>query len=229
MSVDPIILRAMQASGCTMDQIIAVVEADAARDEERRASKRANNRERQQRYRNARNALHDVTRVTNCDMGSPLPPPLKDPPDPLKITPPISPLPPIGARAKLTRLGPPEGVSAEQFTAFRQQRKKTLTDHAYTLLCNKLKALAEAGYPPGDMIDLAIERGWETVFEPKGNDNGYKKSTGGDQNGNGLRGSRPNPALDLYRQGLREMEEDARRDQDDHGQGWPALPSPVAH
>jgi hypothetical protein len=62
---------------------------------------------------------------------------------------------------------PPLGVTAEQWQAFRKQRKKPINDRSYTLLCNKLVGLAEAGWPPGDMIDLAIERGWETVFEPK--------------------------------------------------------------
>lgn len=66
----------------------------------------------------------------------------------------------------------PDGVSAEQWTAFRKQRKKALNERSYLLLCNKLTALADAGWPPGDMIDLAIERGWETVFEPRTAPNG---------------------------------------------------------
>lgn len=61
----------------------------------------------------------------------------------------------------------PEGVSDEQWAAFRDQRKKKLNPRSYLLLCNKLIALAEDGWPPGEMIDLAIERGWETVFKPK--------------------------------------------------------------
>jgi conjugal transfer/entry exclusion protein len=61
--IDPSILRAMQAAGCTTDQIIAVVEAAAAKEEERRAKRREQGRERQRRFRarNADNALHDVT------------------------------------------------------------------------------------------------------------------------------------------------------------------------
>ena len=67
-------------------------------------------------------------------------------------------------RVKLSR---PDGVNEEQWSAFKAQRKKALNPHAYTLLTNKLRLLADAGYPPGDMIDLAIERGWETVFKPR--------------------------------------------------------------
>ena len=62
---------------------------------------------------------------------------------------------------------PPEGVTAEQWQAFCGQRKKKLNDRSYALLTNKLIALAEAGWPPGEMIDLATERGWETVFAPR--------------------------------------------------------------
>ncbi len=60
----------------------------------------------------------------------------------------------------------PLGVNADQWKAFRGQRKKPINERSYVLLCNKLIKLAEDGYPPGDMIDLAIERGWETVFKP---------------------------------------------------------------
>jgi len=60
----------------------------------------------------------------------------------------------------------PVGVTSDQWKAFKAQRKKSLNDRSYILLTNKLRALADAGYPPGEMIDLAIERGWETVFEP---------------------------------------------------------------
>ena len=61
----------------------------------------------------------------------------------------------------------PLGVTAEQWEAFRKQRKKALNHRSYTLLINKLASLAEDGWPPGEMIDLAIERGWETVFAPR--------------------------------------------------------------
>lgn len=66
----------------------------------------------------------------------------------------------------------PDGVSAEQWTAFRKQRKKALNDRSYLLLCNKLTTLAEAGWPPGEMIDRAIENGWETVWPPRNQPNG---------------------------------------------------------
>lgn len=71
------------------------------------------------------------------------------------------------ASSPRAKFAAPHGVSADQWKAFRAQRKKPLNDRAYLLLCNKLTELAEDGWPPGDMIDLAIERGWETVFAPR--------------------------------------------------------------
>lgn len=66
----------------------------------------------------------------------------------------------------------PVGVSAEQWVAFCCQRKKPLNEHAYGLLTGKLETLARDGWPPGEMIDRAIEHGWETVFAPKDHRNG---------------------------------------------------------
>lgn len=71
------------------------------------------------------------------------------------------------ASSPRARFPTPPGVSDEQWGAFKQQRKKALNAHSYKLVCAKLLKLAEDGWPPGDMIDLAIERGWETAFAPR--------------------------------------------------------------
>src|SRR5690606_8456884 len=72
--IDPAVLDAMLAAGCTADQIVAAVKADAQaereREEARREAKRAGNAERQRRHRE-RNALSRVTGVTNSDTPSP--------------------------------------------------------------------------------------------------------------------------------------------------------------
>lgn len=108
---------------------------------------------------------------------------------------------------------PPPFVSGEQWSDFRKQRKKPLTPRAYTMICNKLTALAEAGYPPGDMIDLAIERGWETVFAPQGTKNGTTHQRNG-------YGPKPDPTLEL----LRAANAAQREDRGDHEQTRIALP-----
>jgi hypothetical protein len=83
--IKPEVLRAMLAAGATSEVLLAAVEADAMLDEERRASKREGNKERQRRSR--------LSRVTGCDTPSPSPPminnstPLSPPPKSIRQTP----------------------------------------------------------------------------------------------------------------------------------------------
>lgn len=92
------------------------------------------------------------------------------------------------------RFNPPPGVEKDSWADFQKQRKKPLTARGYALLCNKLVELAEAGWPPGDMIDLAIERGWETVFAPRtpANDRQANSGSRNRQAYAGVVGSNPN-------------------------------------
>lgn len=85
--IDPAVLRAMQAAGATIDVIIAAVEADAAKEAERVEAKRANNAERQRRFKAKKkaeaelgNALPTLPSVTSPevppkDKSNPLPNP----------------------------------------------------------------------------------------------------------------------------------------------------------
>ncbi|MEH3107133.1 MAG: hypothetical protein PGN09_07585 [Sphingomonas fennica] len=76
-----------------------------------------------------------------------------------------------GAAAKRWRgMPPPAGVPDASWRGFldnRRSQRKTLTPHAYTLLVHKLTKLTEDGWPPGQLIDTATERGWLTVFPPR--------------------------------------------------------------
>lgn len=118
------------------------------------------------------------------------------------------------ATSPRAKFAPPPNVSKDQWAAFRAQRKKPINERSYTLLCNKLLKLSEDGWPPGDMIDLAIERGWETVFAPRTQNHGHSAS-----NVTSLRGSRPDPALDLYRAAC------AAEDREDNLRAGPSLPA----
>ncbi len=40
---------------------------------------------------------------------------------------------------------------------------KPLTERAYLLLSRELERIRQAGHDPNDALDLAIERGWDTV------------------------------------------------------------------
>jgi hypothetical protein len=192
MSLIATAVKHMMAAGMDADAICAAVA-----DMEASIDTRSTAAQRQARYRERNKASQSVTQRNDVTLNpSPLIPPLKAPPDPLKITPPISPHPPCVARAKFP---PPDGVEAGQWAAFRQQRRKPINDRSYTLLCNKLKGLAEDGWPPGQMIDLAIERGWETVFEPKEQGNGKSTYRGGPA---------PDPTLALLRAAMQAQRQD---------------------
>lgn len=227
MSISPAVLDALLAAGVSAEQIVAAVKADAAEEEARKEKKRAGNRERQRRFReahNAGNALQDVTECDGRDEPSPQSPPLKSPPDPQKITPPLTPHPVVVEARASCSFPPPDGVGKDQWKAFRQQRKKALTDRAYLMICNKLSGLAEAGWPPGEMIDLAIERGWETVFEPRDQANGQRGRDADRGSGGRMGGPGPSSTLAM----LRAANAAIARDREDHGGAWPALP-PAQH
>lgn len=60
----------------------------------------------------------------------------------------------------------PNGVEDHiwrDFLASPKRRKAGMSATAYAGIKNNLSNLAEHGYPPGEMIALAVERGWATV------------------------------------------------------------------
>jgi hypothetical protein len=153
---------------------VALVIARAEADKEAIEDRRSKDRERQAKRR----ASRDITlgTVTLCDNADETPSLDKEiPPKPPKE---IKPNP---ARIALTRkaagFGPPKGVEVGLWNTFCGQRKKALTEVAYDRLCGKLAECGDAGWPPGEMIGKAIERGWETVFVPSEKKNGQHNGT----------------------------------------------------
>lgn len=60
----------------------------------------------------------------------------------------------------------PDGVPEPTWSDFLtspKRKKAGMSATAYAGICSNLTRLAEAGYPPGEMIALAVERGWTTV------------------------------------------------------------------
>lgn len=86
MSIDPAIFRALVAQGATPEMLLAVVEADAAVQEAKRAGKRANNAERQARFRgknkSGSNDSNALQRVTERDELCPPNEYISNPPEP---------------------------------------------------------------------------------------------------------------------------------------------------
>jgi len=81
-----------------------------------------------------------------------------------------------GLTRKAGGFGPPNGIGLDRWNEFCAQRKKPVTQTAYTRMLNTLIDAADAGWPPGEVIGRAIERGWETLFVPNEAKNGKRTS-----------------------------------------------------
>lgn len=71
--------------------------------------------------------------------------------------------PSLDTRAKFPA---PDGVPDQVWQDFLKspaRRKAGMSPTAYSGITNKLRELAEHGFPPGKMVALAVERGWRTV------------------------------------------------------------------
>jgi hypothetical protein len=192
--IDAAVLDAMLAAGASAEVIVAAVKADAAKDEARREAKRANNAERQRRYKqrhgignasetddNAGNALPVVTE--RCDPA----------PDKSPQTPKINPTPRehthnAGARGAAAWKCP-EGVDRQHWTDFlanRRTKRLGFTPTAYRGQLKQLEHLSDDDeWPPGRIVQFAAERGWGAFFDPRGRDSGRRN----EQQRNGQGGS----------------------------------------
>jgi hypothetical protein len=177
-----ITVQAMVEAGCTAEQIAAVVGAYEGEAEKKRAAKRANNAERQRRFRvthrNADNALHDVSaRYT------PSPDKEKSPTPPKEINPtPASlrsapPTPPATPREFLLECLSAE--SADAVLAHRRAKRSPLTARAAQLLAKGFMSTGD----PNAAADMMIERGWQG-FKPEWFDN-ERAGNGGKSSGKG--------------------------------------------
>jgi len=55
----------------------------------------------------------------------------------------------------------------KDFKDHRNKLRKPMTQKAEEILIKKIESLKDAGHNPKHLIITAIERGWQTVFEPK--------------------------------------------------------------
>ncbi len=107
---------------------------------------------------------------------------------------------PVGSEAKASSpkraratFPAPDGVPVEtwnDFLASPKRRKAGMNATAYAGIKNNLKILAEHGFPPGEMIALAVERGWVTVRLDWVKNNGQ-----GNARTNGMGRHQPNDGL----------------------------------
>lgn len=62
---------------------------------------------------------------------------------------------------------PPDWLAIEAWERWRKHRGQKLTPQACTLQFKKLSELRDLGHDPVALIDLAIESGWATFYEPR--------------------------------------------------------------
>ena len=162
MSLSPAVLDAMLEAGCTAEQIVAAVKADAAADDARREAKRAHNAERQRRFKarrrgengdevgdNAGNALPSVIALDK-----------KAPHTPKKINPKSPPISPPFAdeivefwneQADRSGLTKARGLSRDR----KAKLRKRLTEFSQDDLRTAIRNLAGSKFHCGEN-----DRGW---------------------------------------------------------------------
>lgn len=107
----------------------------------------------------------------------------------------------------------------------RKTKKARNTATAYAGFLSDIAKLTNDEWPPGRLLEHAVRKSWAGIYEPK---EGYPTNgrLSGQNDNAGIRGNRPNPALDMLLQAERELQAEAQRE--NTGAGWPpraALPS----
>lgn len=144
--------------------------------------RRQADRDRQRNKRDADRHDGNVTSRDNADVTD-TPPALdkETSPRPPKE---INPTPRVNCGRALARkaggFGPPDNVSLDSWNAFASQRKKPITEISYARMLKTLAECADVGWPPGEIVDRAIERGWETLFTPTEPRNGRQQQRNSD-------------------------------------------------
>lgn len=112
----------------------------------------------------------------------------------------------------------------EAFEGMRRRIGKPMTDYARRLAVAKLRALAEDGYPPGDVLDQSTMNSWQSLYPIKDDHNGRNGQS--NFTSGGIRGTRPDPAVDMYRRACAQLEAEGFVDNPEDRRGdWLSLSS----
>lgn len=195
MSFNAASLQLMAAKGLSIDDVIEIAKA---------MESRTKGAERQARYRRNKKACdvtnddvtRDVTLVPNEYISNPPSPPET------KVSSGDS-----KARDKFPCPANVDPTDWEGLKANRKAKRAALSAGAHRQIVRKLDEWANAGWPPGPIVAAAVERGWTTVFETD-----EMRQTNGRQQRqpDSLRGARPDPSLDMWRQANSELEAERR-------------------
>ena len=120
----------------------------------------------------------------------------------------------------------PDGVDPQvwaDFLANRKRKRLANTASAHKTLMDDLARHATATWPAERLIAHAAGKGWASVRNPDGDTRDQFMERTSTSSG-GLRGTRPDPALDLYLTGQAELDAGrAGEDQDAEWRAWPAV------
>lgn len=175
------VISSLRSAGFGAEQIIAAVESILHAEEEKKAEKREQTRQRVARHRNNKieekqdsgNALHALHRVTCVTHPSS---PDGSPPNPLSLTPP----PPSKSIPKGIPKGSPllpDWLPANDWKAYLEMRikiRKPMTDRAKELAIRELDRLRARGHPPDKVLEQSVLNSWQGLFEIKHNGNEHE-------------------------------------------------------
>ena len=77
----------------------------------------------------------------------------------------------------------PDGL-LNDFYEHRKSMKKPMTDKAKALLINKLTNFYNDGFDPKDLLEEAIMRGWQTIYQTTNSKKGYQNAENRQHNKN---------------------------------------------
>lgn len=118
---------------------------------------------------------------------------------------------PKRARKAASDFSVPGWLPAGPWAAFLEMRKQKgawPTASAVELLVQKLDRWRAQGHDPGEILNTSTENNWTGIFEPKASHNGRSSNPNAVA---GIRGSRPDPALDMFLQAQRDLQAEAER------------------
>lgn len=174
MSLSATIIDALVLSGCTAEQLAAVMKADIIDREKISDLRRSKDAERQRRHRESRNVT-----VTACDIVTAS---LSLPPNEINSNPPTHTPVDIPRARKGIDFPKPEWADGQVWADLLANRKTKRLTNTATAHRNFLRDIekwcAETGWPPGELLMACVAKGWGAIFDPreKSNGNGQRQA-----------------------------------------------------
>lgn len=225
------LMRRMADAGAPIDAIIVAVEAlEAEQSRVAAAKEKVAQRKRDQRARERDMAVT----VTGQSQDMAVTPPLSSPspflpPDPQQTPTPAYPREITPHARKADEFPKPEWADPQvwaDFMANRKAKKARNTVTAYRGFLSDIEKFTSDDWPPGRLLEHAAAKGWAGIYEPDKDDrNGTRtRQSTVQQAADILRGPRPDPAIDMWKQAQADLAAE-REDPGFDSETRPPLPS----